>query len=58
MEVEDLRDEPLTGWTDDPLSYGYTHHWYTKDLDETYEMILQWRQLLDDYTREKETETK
>jgi len=32
FEVEDLRDEPLTGWTDDPSNYGYTHHYYTKDL--------------------------
>lgn len=31
-EVEDLRDEPLTGLTDDPNSYSYTHHHYTKDL--------------------------
>lgn len=27
-----FRDEPLTGWTDDPNDYGYTHHIYTKDL--------------------------
>lgn len=27
-----FRDEPLTGWTDDPNNYGYTHHIYTKDL--------------------------
>lgn len=31
-EVEDFRDEPLSGWTDDPNSYAYTHHDYTKDL--------------------------
>jgi glycosidase len=31
-EVEDFRDEPPTGTDNDPLSYGYTHHWYTKDL--------------------------
>lgn len=58
FEVEDLRDEPLTGWTTDPKSYGYTHHWYTKDLPETYDMIKQWRDLLDEYTQEKQTETK
>lgn len=27
-----FRDEPLTGWTEDPNNYGYTHHIYTKDL--------------------------
>jgi alpha-glucosidase len=32
FEVTDWRDEPPTGTDDDPLSYGYTHHWYTKDL--------------------------
>ncbi len=32
MEDPDFRDEPLTGWTEDPTSYGYTHHIYTKDL--------------------------
>lgn len=32
MEDEQLRDEPLTGWTPDPTNYGYTYHWYTKDL--------------------------
>lgn len=58
MEVEDLRDEPLTGWTNDPNNYGYTHHYYTKDLDETYEMVQEWRRLLDNYTAEHKTETK
>lgn len=32
FEVADFADEPLSGYTDDPNSYGYTHHWYTKDL--------------------------
>jgi hypothetical protein len=32
MEVEDLRNEPETGWTNDTTNYGFTHHWYTKDL--------------------------
>ncbi|KAG5676681.1 hypothetical protein PVAND_006497 [Polypedilum vanderplanki] len=36
FEVEDLRDEIQTGWTNDPNNYGFTHHHYTKDLDETY----------------------
>uniref|UniRef100_A0A336LW94 CSON001904 protein n=1 Tax=Culicoides sonorensis TaxID=179676 RepID=A0A336LW94_CULSO len=58
MEVEDLRDEPLTGWTNDPNDYGYTHHYYTKDLDEMYEMVQEWRNLLDKYTAEHNTETK
>lgn len=58
FEVEDFRDEPVSGWTNDPNDYGYTHHDYTKDLDETYEMVQQWRQLLDSFTSEHGTETK
>lgn len=49
FEVEDLRDEPLSGWTDDPNSYAYTHHHYTKDLDEMFEMTGQWRKVLDEF---------
>lgn len=47
FELEDLRDEPLTGYTTDPNSYAYTHHHYTKDLDEMYDMVYQWRELTD-----------
>ena len=49
MEVEDLRDEPLSGWTNDPKSYGYTLHHYTNSLDETYDMVNQWRNVVDEY---------
>lgn len=51
FEVEEPIDEPLTG-NSDPLSYGYTHHIYTKDMPETYEMIYWWRQFLDEYQKE------
>lgn len=49
FELEDLRDEPLSGITDDSESYGYTDHIYTKDLHETYEMVKQWREVVDEY---------
>ncbi|XP_058058425.1 maltase 2-like [Anopheles bellator] len=52
FEVEDFRDEPETGTDRDPLSYGYTHHIYTKDLLEDYDMVYQWRALLDDWSRQ------
>lgn len=32
FEVADLRDEPLNEDDTDPLSYGYTHKDYTRDL--------------------------
>ncbi|XP_049537638.1 uncharacterized protein LOC125952287 [Anopheles darlingi] len=52
FEVEDFRDEPETGTDRDPLSYGFTHHIYTKDLLEDYDMVYQWRELLDEWSRE------
>lgn len=42
-------DEPLSGnCKDDPLSQCYLNHTETKDLDETYEMIYQWRHVVDE----------
>lgn len=58
MEKEDFEDEPLSGYTDDPLNYGYTHKWHTKDLPETYDMVRQWSELMAEYTEEFGTETK
>lgn len=49
FEVEDLRDEPLSGYTNDSKSYSYTHHHYTIDLDEMYDMVYEWRALVDDF---------
>lgn len=52
FEVEDLRDEPLSGSTNDPRSYEYTQHVYTKGQPETYDMVSQWRAVLDEYEDE------
>lgn len=49
FEAEDLRDEPKTGTDPDPLSYGYLNHWFTKDLPEVYDIVYQWREVLDDW---------
>ncbi|KAL4710461.1 hypothetical protein ACJJTC_008863 [Scirpophaga incertulas] len=43
-------DEPLSGMTLDPDDYGYLNHIYTKNRDETYQVIYNWRELLDEYT--------
>uniref|UniRef100_A0A7G3A809 alpha-glucosidase n=1 Tax=Lutzomyia longipalpis TaxID=7200 RepID=A0A7G3A809_LUTLO len=50
FEVEELIDEPINWWgVTDPNDYGYLDHIYTKDLNETYDMIYQWRELLDQW---------
>lgn len=42
-------DEPISGDDlDDPLSYNYLSHVYTKDQDETFDMIYQWREVFED----------
>lgn len=44
-------DEPLSGdCTDDPLKHCYLSHVYTQNYPETYEMVYQWREVLDQYT--------
>lgn len=45
-------DEPLSGDLDaDPESHGYLDHIYTTNQEENYEMIYQWRELLDEFTQ-------
>lgn len=44
----DYPDEPLSGnCKDDPLSHCYLNHIYTTDQNETYDMLYQWRELLE-----------
>lgn len=42
-------DEPLSGECDDPDSACYTSHIYTQNLDETFDMAYQWREVVDEY---------
>lgn len=43
-------DEPHAGNLEvDSENYGYLNHIYTKDQDETYDMIYQWREVFDEY---------
>ncbi|XP_053692702.1 probable maltase [Sabethes cyaneus] len=44
------RDEPLSRATDDPENPKYLIHSETFDQPETYDMIYQWRSLLDEYS--------
>lgn len=49
FEVPDFRDEPPSGLTNDTLAYDYLNHDYTTHLRENYEMVAQWREVLDEY---------
>lgn len=43
-------DDPLSGAAGfGPDELGYTVPIYSKDLDETYDIVYDWRTLLDDY---------
>ncbi|OWR49124.1 maltase A1-like [Danaus plexippus] len=43
-------DEPLSGQsTHDPQNYDYLDHIYTKDQEETFDMVYQWREVFDEY---------
>jgi alpha-glucosidase len=42
-------DEPLSGNSLDPESHAYLNHIYTIDRPENYDMVYQWRELLDEY---------
>lgn len=44
--------EPKSGSTNDSMDYGYLSHIYTQSQDETYDMVYQWRELLDHYQRD------
>ncbi|KAH8410915.1 hypothetical protein KR222_008910 [Zaprionus bogoriensis] len=47
-------DEPLSNDTScpDPDDHCYTQHIYTQDLPETYDMVYQWRELVDEFHKE------
>lgn len=46
-----MRDEPLSGATDDPEDPGYLNHIYTYDLPETLEILYQWHEHIENYTQ-------
>jgi alpha-glucosidase len=51
-------DEPLSGNTQDPNSHGYLDHIYTIGWPENYDMVYQWRELLDAYTQQHGGDTR
>lgn len=46
-------DEPLSGLTNDTDDLAYLIHTKTFELNETYDMIYQWRELFDEFTDSK-----
>lgn len=51
-------DEPLSGVCDDPDAWCHLNHIYTQDLDETYDMIYQWREVTDEFQHQFGGETR
>lgn len=45
-------DEPASGLTNDTTDIDYTTRIYTKDLQETYDLVYDWRDLMDQYKNE------
>lgn len=58
MEVEDLRDEPRNPDNTDELSFGFVFHHYTIDLQDTYDMVYEFREVLDNYQKEHGGDTR
>ncbi|XP_053671111.1 maltase 1-like [Anopheles nili] len=57
-EDTQLRDEPVSGLTEDTEDTNYLRHIYTQDLPETVEMVYEWRALIDKYQQEHGGETR
>lgn len=58
FEDEKLRDEPRSNIPNVPVDeYLYLNHIYTRDLNETYEIARDWRNLLDDYASKHKTDS-
>lgn len=52
-------NEPLTGSSCiNPDDYCYTQHIYTQDQPETFDMIYQWRELMDEFAKSHDNVTK
>lgn len=51
VEDEELRDEPRSfNPRASEIDNDYLNHIYTNNQPETYEIIYEWRKLVDDYT--------
>ncbi|XP_062563069.1 maltase A3-like [Armigeres subalbatus] len=51
-------DEPESGLTQDQDDFDFLEHVYTQNQPETLDMVYQWRELVDNYQKEKGGETR
>ncbi|XP_076681156.1 alpha-glucosidase [Andrena cerasifolii] len=59
FEVVSLMDEPSANRTDIPADdYDSLVHIYTRDQNETYDVLKSWRKLMDDYSDQSKTDAK
>ncbi|XP_053966019.1 maltase A2-like [Anastrepha ludens] len=50
-------DEPRSGWSDDPNSYNYHDHIYSRDQPLTLEVVYEWRKFFDEYKNQNGGDT-
>lgn len=55
-ESTEMKDEPVSD-PGKPVDYFNLDHIYTSDLDEVYDLIYEWHQLLEEF-KEKDGKTK
>lgn len=53
-ESKSMLDEPIINKTS-PITYENMDHVYTVDQDEVYDLIREWRLILDEYTQKYDT---
>lgn len=53
-----IPDEPLSGTTNDTDDYNYVDHIYTVNQPETFDMLYQWRDVLDQFKTEHGGDTR
>ena len=59
FEDEQFRDEPRSNRVDVPSDdYEYLEHVYTRDLNETYDVVGSWQKLIDNHVRNYRTDGK
>lgn len=53
-----LPDEPLSNNSNNPNDYSYLNHIHTTDQNETFELVYEWREFLDNYKATNGGDTK